>query len=44
MTLLIACLLIYWGQMPVWFYALAAWVWVTKHFLIGWSRWGRLDD
>lgn len=41
MTLLIACLLIYWGNLPTWLYGLAAWVWFSKWFLIGWSR---LDD
>lgn len=38
MSLLIACLLIYWGQMPAWLYAVAVWVWAMKYFLIGWSR------
>lgn len=41
MTLLITYILIYWAQMPWWMYLVATWVWVTKWFLVGWSR---LDD
>lgn len=37
MTLLIACLLIYLGDLHYGWYIAATWLWMLKNFLRGWS-------